>query len=128
MSDFFGRAVKGEGRGDWQSLDGSALLAVGLLLEETCAEVLGAEGWRAFVEADEDSDIENEEADSSVDEEGEVEESGEGSDAERMGMKRSKSLVSVSSKDADPSDVEKRSPKKRKLNHGEAIIVSESTD
>lgn len=40
------------GTGDWRSLDETALLAVGVLLEETVREAMGETGWMAFVEGD----------------------------------------------------------------------------
>lgn len=54
-SDFYGalerRAGGEEGSGvDWGSLDGSALLAVGVLLEEQCREELGRTGHLALLE------------------------------------------------------------------------------
>lgn len=53
-SDFYGRAVKGRGMVDFESLDETALLAVGVLLEEMAGEVLGETGDLAFVEGEDD--------------------------------------------------------------------------
>lgn len=51
----------GEGAGaDFVSLDGTALLAMGILLEEWAGEVLGAEGDGAFVEGEYDGEGEEE--------------------------------------------------------------------
>ena len=53
-SDFYGRAVKGRGAVDFESLDETALLAVGVLMEEMAGEVLGETGDMAFVEGEDD--------------------------------------------------------------------------
>ena len=53
-SDFYGRAVKGKGKADFESLDETALLAVGILMEEMAGEVLGETGDMAFVEGEDD--------------------------------------------------------------------------
>ena len=53
-SDFYGRAVEGRGMVDFESLDETALLAVGVLLEEMSGEVLGKTGDLAFVEGEDD--------------------------------------------------------------------------
>lgn len=50
-SDFYGRSYGG-GTVDFMSMDETALIAVGVLLEEWAATV-GREGWRAFVEGEE---------------------------------------------------------------------------
>lgn len=53
-SDFYGRAVKGKGMVDFESLDETALFAVGMLMEEMAGEVLGETGDMAFVEGEVD--------------------------------------------------------------------------
>lgn len=53
-SDFYARAVKGRGMVDFESLDETALLAVGVLMEEMAGEVLGETGDMAFVEGEDD--------------------------------------------------------------------------
>ena len=53
-SDFYGRAVKWKGKVDFESLDETALLAVGILMEEMAREVLGETGDLAFVEGEDD--------------------------------------------------------------------------
>lgn len=53
-SDFYGRAVKGKGAVDFESLDETALLAMGVLMEEMAGEVLGETGDLAFVEGEDD--------------------------------------------------------------------------
>ena len=53
-SEFYGRAVKGRGKIDFESLDETALLAMGILMEETAGEVLGETGYKAFVEGEDD--------------------------------------------------------------------------
>ena len=51
-SDFYGRAVKGKGKVDFESLDETALLAVGILMEEMARDALGETGDLAFVEGE----------------------------------------------------------------------------
>ena len=53
-SEFYGRAVKGRGKIDFESLDETALLAMGMLMEEMAGEVLGETGYKAFVEGEDD--------------------------------------------------------------------------
>lgn len=53
-SDFYGRAVKGKGMVDFESLDETALLAVGILMEEMAGHVLGETGDLAFVEGEDE--------------------------------------------------------------------------
>lgn len=53
-SDFYGRAVKGKGMVDFESLEETALLAVGVLMEEMAGHVLGETGDMAFVEGEDD--------------------------------------------------------------------------
>ena len=51
-SDFYARAVP-DGRKDWKSLDETALLAFGILMEEASREALGATGDLAITEGEE---------------------------------------------------------------------------
>jgi hypothetical protein len=55
-SDFYSKATPDKGQIDFQSLDETALLALGILLEETAALHLGDTGHSAFIE-DENEDI-----------------------------------------------------------------------
>jgi hypothetical protein len=55
-SDFYSKATSDKGHIDFQSLDETALLALGILLEETAAHHLGDTGHSAFIE-DENEDI-----------------------------------------------------------------------
>lgn len=49
-SDFYSRATIDRGQVDFSSMDGSALLALGILLEEAAEYVLGTTGDMVFVE------------------------------------------------------------------------------
>ena len=53
-SDFYGRATLEKGMGDFNSMDETALLAMGILLEEAAKEILGESGDLVFVEGEED--------------------------------------------------------------------------
>ncbi|KAI5206477.1 hypothetical protein E4T39_02522 [Aureobasidium subglaciale] len=55
-SEFYSKATPDKGQIDFQSLDETALLALGILLEETAALHLGETGHSAFIE-DENEDI-----------------------------------------------------------------------
>ena len=50
-SDFYANAAPDGGKSDFKSLDETALLAIGILLEEAAAEALGQTGDLALVEA-----------------------------------------------------------------------------
>ena len=52
-SDFYGRATKNGGEVDFESFDETALLGLGVLLEEAAANVLGDTGDLAFIEGEE---------------------------------------------------------------------------
>ena len=52
-SDFYTRATKNKGAVDFESLDETALLGLGILLEEMAGHVLGDTGDLAFVEGEE---------------------------------------------------------------------------
>jgi len=51
-SDFYRSATSSGGKEDWRSMDETALLALGILMEETAAELLGETGDLALVEGD----------------------------------------------------------------------------
>ena len=55
-SDFYGRATLNGGLLDFESLDETALLSLGVLLEEMAEHVLGDTGDLAFVEGEEIDD------------------------------------------------------------------------
>jgi hypothetical protein len=55
-SDFYANATSNGGKTDWKSLDETALLAMGILLEEAAVEALGKTGDLALVEAAADDD------------------------------------------------------------------------
>ena len=52
-SDFYGRATNDRGLVDFESMDETALLGLGILLEEMAEHVLGETGDLAFVEGEE---------------------------------------------------------------------------
>ena len=49
-SDFYSRATRRKGAGDWRSMDETALLALGILMEEATRDVLGQTGDLVFTE------------------------------------------------------------------------------
>lgn len=55
-SDFYSRATVNRGQVDFSSMDGSALLALGILLEEAAEDVLGATGDMVFIEGEKEDD------------------------------------------------------------------------
>ena len=55
-SDFYGRATSDKGACDFRSMDETALLALGILLEESAKHCLGEKGHLVFVEGQEDGD------------------------------------------------------------------------
>lgn len=55
-SSFYQNATTTRGKKDWESMDETALLALGILLEEAAAEHLGESGDLAFIE-DESEDL-----------------------------------------------------------------------
>lgn len=55
-SEFYDRATTNRGQGDLRSMDGTALLAFGILLEEAAKHCLGEKGHLVFVEGDEDAE------------------------------------------------------------------------
>ncbi|KAG9247380.1 hypothetical protein BJ878DRAFT_191246 [Calycina marina] len=52
VSDFYHRSGSNEDSTDWQSMDETALLAFGILLEESSREILGKTGDLVFTEGD----------------------------------------------------------------------------
>ncbi|KAI9794853.1 MAG: hypothetical protein M1816_002981 [Peltula sp. TS41687] len=51
-ADFYARATTDAGKGDWRSLDETALMALGILLEEAAVEALGDTGDLVLVEGE----------------------------------------------------------------------------
>lgn len=51
-SDFYSRATPSDCRHDWRSMDETALLAFGILMEEMCRKELGENGDLVFVEGE----------------------------------------------------------------------------
>jgi len=56
ISDFYSSATSNEAVGVWGSLDESALLCLGVLIEEAVREILGETGDLVFTEGDEHDD------------------------------------------------------------------------
>jgi hypothetical protein len=52
-SDFYSRATSNGGAGDWKSLDETALVALGVLMEEATRDILGQTGDLVFTEGEE---------------------------------------------------------------------------
>jgi hypothetical protein len=52
-SDFYSRATADRGAGDWRSLDETALIALGILMEEASRDILGQTGDLVFTEGEE---------------------------------------------------------------------------
>ncbi len=105
-SDYYGRSTPNKGAADFESLDETALLALGILLEEMAGHVLGQTGDLAFTEGEE------------VEEQEEDEGTKEGLQSE--GREAEGSSTSVTS-EARPGPVgdpgESRGRKRRKLKH-----------
>jgi hypothetical protein len=53
VSDFYAKAVADGGQSDWRSMDETALLAMGILIEEASRDSLGRTGDLAFTEGEE---------------------------------------------------------------------------
>jgi hypothetical protein len=51
-SDFYSHATIDGGTGDWRSLDETALMALGILMEEAGRDILGTTGDLAFTEGE----------------------------------------------------------------------------
>ena len=58
-SNFYDRATGDSGQGDFRSMDGTALIALGVLLEEAAKHRLGEKGHLIFVEGDEGGEVAN---------------------------------------------------------------------
>jgi hypothetical protein len=53
ISDFYSRAITDDGMGDYRSMDETALIALGILLEEAARDTLGQTGDLIFTEGEE---------------------------------------------------------------------------
>ena len=53
VAEFYGRATLDKGQADIRTMDETALLALGILMEETAKEILGEAGDLVFVEGEE---------------------------------------------------------------------------
>jgi len=108
-SDFYGRSTKNRGAADFESLDETALLALGILLEEMAGHVLGETGDLAFAEGEE---IEEQEEDDGA---------GEGEQSRKREVAElSTGAASQSMPEAVGEPEKKRERKRRKTKH-EAI-------
>lgn len=58
-SDFYARATGEDNAGDWRSMDESALIAMGILMEEATREALGETGDMVFTEGQEEVEASN---------------------------------------------------------------------
>ena len=105
-SDFYGRNTKNQGAVDFESLDETALLSLGILLEEVAGHVLGDTGDMAFVEGEE---VEETEAESDVG----ITRSASQADTEPA----ISTTASANSESVDVENGESRKKKKRKLRH-----------
>lgn len=56
-SAFYARTSHDGGANDWRSMDETALLALGILVEEAGGEVVRNGGWRALVEGEHEGDM-----------------------------------------------------------------------
>ena len=112
-SEFYGRAVKGRGKVDFESLDETALLAMGILMEEMAGEVLGETGYKAFVEGEDDTGEGAEEGASSK--EGTV---GGEEDLETTNL-ASEVVSKEATSDKEGSNINKRRRKRRKTRHND---------
>jgi len=105
-SDYYGRSTTNKGAADFESLDETALLALGILLEEMAAHVLGETGDLAFTEGEE---IEEQEVDGIAEEE------------QQPNAEESEELSTAVSSKATPEAVggpaERRERKRRKIDH-----------
>ena len=114
-SQFYGRAVKGRGKVDFESLDETALLAMGILMEETAGEVLGETGYKAFVEGEDDR-AEGAEEGASVKE-------GTSSGEEHLETATMASQIvseeGTSEKEVGNTDKRRRKRKRRKIRHND---------
>ena len=104
-SDFYGRATSDGGKCDFRSMDETALLALGILLEESAKHCLGEKGHLVFVEGQEDG----------------------GENGEPMSSSQSSGDISVESNAikefTDPE--EGRRHKRRKLDHESSMSTTD---
>lgn len=56
-SDFYSGSLGDQAKMDWRSMDETALLALGILMEEAAADVLGETGDLTFVEGEDDDPL-----------------------------------------------------------------------
>ena len=111
-SDFYGRAVKGRGKVDFESLDETALLAVGILMEEMARDALGETGDLAFVEGEDSGVIGAEEVDPL--------EASASSGEENLSSSIKASEVASEAAISDSSGGDKRRRKRRKTRRDDA--------
>ena len=112
-SDFYGRALKGKGKVNFESMDETALLAAGVLMEEMARDVLGETGYLAFVEGEDDGEIGAEEEVLIEEATSDEEESPESSAA------ASEVASGVTTSDQGSSSGDKRRRKRRKVRHND---------
>lgn len=105
-SDYYDRSTTNKGVADFESLDETALLALGILLEEMAGHVLGKTGDLAFTEGEE---IEEQDKDEGAEEEQQP--NGRGAE-ESSTVVASKAMPEAVS---DPG--ERRERKRRKIEH-----------
>lgn len=58
-SDFYSRATRHSGAGNWRSMDETALIAFGILMEEATRDALGETGDLVFTEGQEEVEVSN---------------------------------------------------------------------
>ena len=103
-SDFYGRATANGGLLDFESLDETALLGLGVLLEEMAEHVLGDTGDLAFVEGEDTADA--------------AHHAGKGPQTTNAEVIESSKTASVATTSAETGDSEvKRRHKRRKTRH-----------
>ena len=112
-SEFYGRAVKGRGKVDFESLDETALLAMGMLMEEMAGEVLGKTGYMAFVEGEDDT-AEGAEEVASV-----KEGTSSGEEHLETATVASETVSEEGTSDKEVSNTDKRRRKRRKTRHND---------
>ena len=113
-SDFYGRAVKGRGKVDFESLDETALLAMGILMEEMARDALRETGDLAFVEG-EDNGVPGAEEVAPVEETTSGGEENVGSSALASGI-----ASEAATSDRGSSSGDKRRRKRRKIRRDDA--------
>ena len=103
-SDFYSRATANGGLLDFESLDETALLGLGILLEEMAEHVLGDTGDLAFVEGEDVNDA--------------AHGSAKGSQTRNAEESQSSRTASVRTTSAETSDSDvKQKRKRRKIRH-----------